>query len=233
MIIAITRCYNETPDMVRRFIRGYQFADKIIISDGGSNNGVREYLAKLESINRPNFTYIEVLDFTEYITIAGVKWNPDNPHINFIIDKAKSYNPTWIILDDMDDVPNKNLRGDARWLLEDEPASQVNAFRLYMWGDKMFYPKMNNYFDPAYTSLWAWKPDELDIKADVNVKHGTIIGLSENPTSLDLPYCLLHKSWHPDTIDAKREKYNIIGIPMLPLSHFAGEPELLPDWAHE
>lgn len=230
VIVAITRCYNESLNMIHRFCRGYGFADKIIISDGGSTNGARE---TLERLLIHNSSQVEILDFEEHVVIGGYRWNPDNPHINFIIDKAKSYNPDWIILDDMDDVPNYLLRDDAEDILNICKEPQINAFRLYMWGDKQFYPKMNNNFDPTYTSLWAWKPSELDVHADNNIQHGTIVGLSENPKRLDLPYCLLHKSWNPETIDAKRERYNTIGLTMLPLSHFAGEPENLPDYAVE
>ena len=78
-------------------------------------------------------------------------------------------------------------------------------------------------------------PSKINISADMNIKHGTIVGTDDkNAYGIDLPMCLLHKSWYPDTIDEKVKRYNALGIPC---SHpfemkNAGKPEVLPDWAH-
>lgn len=37
-IVVAVRCYNELNN-IERFVRAYSFADKIIISDGGSTDG--------------------------------------------------------------------------------------------------------------------------------------------------------------------------------------------------
>jgi glycosyltransferase involved in cell wall biosynthesis len=225
MIITVTRCLNEEKN-IERFINGYRFSDLIIVSDGGSTDKSLDILWQYRS-------FVQVLNFNQTVEINGVNWNPDNPHINFIIDAAKSYNPDWIILDDMDDVPNELLKLDARKILTETDKVQVNAFRLYLWGDSQYFPQMNNNFDPAYKSLWAWKPKEVNIAADNNQHHGTIIGLAEDPLGLDTPYCLLHKSWHPDTIQAKVDRYNKIGIKMNHPLEFAGVPVELPNWGYE
>ena len=223
MIITIARCYNESKN-IERFLKGYAFSDLIIVSDGGSTDGSWEMLE-----NKP----VKLLHFQESELIRGEYWNPDNSHFNFIINAAKEYDPDWIILDDMDDVPNQSLRDNARQILENCTAAQVNAYRLYMWGDTQYFPKMNNYFDPIYKSLWAWNPRKVDITADETKQHGTLIGLSDDIYGIETPMCLLHKSWHPDTIQAKVDRYNRIGLQMDHPLDFAGKPEPLPKWAHE
>ena len=90
---------------------------------------------------------------------------------------------------------------------------------------------MNGFFDNNYTSIWAWKPKEVAVSADPKVRHGTIIGYIPDPLLLPIPNCLLHRSWHPDTIQAKIDRYNKLGLPMHHPTTFAGVPEPLPDWA--
>lgn len=225
MIITVTRCFNEEKN-IKRFIDGYRFSDLIIVSDGGSTDKSLDILYDYRS-------FVQVIHFKEQIEVNGYKWNPDNTHINYIIDTAKTYNPDWIILDDMDDVPNFTLRNSARNILEHCNKPQVNAFRLYLWGDTQYFPQMNGHFNDAYKSLWAWKPRERHIYADNNQHHGTILGLTDDYHGLDIPLCLLHKSWHPDTIQAKIDKYAAVGIGMSHPFDFAGKLEDLPAWAKE
>jgi len=226
-IVVVARCFNEIKN-IDRFITSYLFADKIIISDGGSNDGSYEYLRRLASYGQ-----VRVIKFEQQRLVNGQLWNDDNPHIQYIIDAGKAENPDWIILDDMDDVPNKTLREDARRILEETDSNQVNAFRLYMWGDDQYFPQMNNNFDPNYTSLWAWRPDKVDIHADLSQHHGTFVGFDSNALRLPIPNCLLHKSWHPDTIQAKIDRYTAVGIGMNHPLNFAGAPQPLPEWAVE
>lgn len=223
-IVVAARCYNNV-EYVERFLRGYDFADQIIISDGGSADGSVEALTGRDKVT--------LLHFDEFTMVGGFRWNPDAPHMNFVLDAAKELDPDWLIFDDFDCVPNKILRPAARIMFENCEKSQVNVFRLYLWGDDEYFPSMNNYFDPNYTSLWAWKPNEINIYADPGAKHGTLLGLSGDPLRLENPACLLHKSWHPATINDKINKYNAVGLPMNHPLNFAGKPEKLPLWAVE
>lgn len=222
-IIVAVRCYNESKN-VERLVKGYSFADEILVSDGGSSDESVEKLSQY-----PN---VRIIHFTEYEEKNGIRWNPDNSHINFLLNEAKR-DADWILYDDFDDVPNYILRENARSILESCDKPQVNAFRLYMWGDDQYFPRLNRDFDPAYRSLWAWKPKEIDIRADENFRHGTIIGTANDFLPIELPMCLLHKSWHPDTVDAKIEKYKVFGIDMgHPLTEY-GNPVALPEYAVE
>lgn len=224
MIVVAARCYNGMKH-IDRFLKGYSWADKIIISDGGSTDGSREYLETCD---------VDLLYFDFGEVVNGYFWNTDAPHINFVLDNAKSYSPSWIVFDDLDCNPNTALRQNARSILESCNSPQVNTFRLYLWGDTgQYFPKMNGHFDSRYTSLWAWRPSEIEIRADPEVRHGTMIGLSSNPSIIEPPNCLLHRSWYPETIQQKIDRYNSIGLPMSHPRDFAGDLQPLPEWAND
>jgi glycosyltransferase involved in cell wall biosynthesis len=223
-IVAAVRCYNEEKNILR-FLRGYDFCDHIVVSDGGSTD---DSVSILKGQSKVILHHYDVKE-----TVGGQTWNPDAGHMNFVMDKAKELDSDWIIFDDMDDVPNISLRQSARNILQNSVQPQVNAFRLYLWGDAEYFPKMNDYFNPNYKSLWAWRPKEVSIQEYPDVKHGTLIGLIPNYLGLNIPYVLLHKSWHPDTINDKVARYNALGLPMEHPSTFAGEAMSLPEWAVE
>lgn len=223
-IVIAARCLNESLN-IPRFMRCYDFADQIVISDGGSTDNSVELLEQ--------YPKVILHHFDQYEEKNGIRFNSDNPHINFVLDKAKELKPTWIIFDDLDDWPNYLLREQARDILEKCIEPQVNAFRLYCWNEDSYFPDMNKNFSPEYRSLWAWRPADIDIHADENQWHGTIIGATGYNLGLDIPLCLLHKSWNEKTIDAKIAKYKLFGIDMEHPFQFAGNPTELPEWAHE
>lgn len=223
-IVVVTRCLNGK-EYIERFVKGYSFASLIVVSDGGSSDG------SLETWN--SHPEVEVVPFPIKEIHEGHEWNPDSLHIQHAIDEGLKHKPDWIILDDLDDVPNQMLRENARHIMENCLLPQINAFRLYMWGDKEYFPKMNNWFHPSFRSLWAWKPSEITIETDKSERHGTLVGLTEDYHGIEIPMCLLHKSWHPLTVREKMKRYNAIGMPMHYPTSFAGEPEILPEWAVE
>lgn len=222
-IVVAVRCFNEELN-IKPFIERYSFADQIIISDGGSTDNSAYVLHDYESDN------VKIVYFQEREVVGDQVWNPDHSHINFVLDEAKKLDPDFLIFDDMDCHPNKHLFENARQIIESSNAIQINVFRIYMWGLRMYFPAMNNNFDPAYTSLWGWNPRELDIRADPNVRHGTIVGTIPNPFRIELPNCLLHYSWNPYTVQYKVDRYNALGLPMQHPLYFAGEPKPIEDW---
>lgn len=225
-IVVAARCFNEEKN-ISRFMTGYSFADEIVISDGGSTDDSLKILSRY-----PKAT---VVHFKNQINMSGQLWNPENQHINSLLKTAKSMSPDWIILDDMDDVPNYALRQSARKILEENKNDEIqfSAFRLYMWGDDQYFPYMNRNFDPLFKSLWAWQPSKADIRANESKFDASIIGIPPSKHGIDVPMCLLHKSWHPDTIAEKIKRYKDVGIEMQHPMDFAGKPEPLPEWARE
>lgn len=227
-IVVVVRCYNEEKN-IERFIRGYSFADKIIISDGGSTDNSLAIIQKYEGER------VKLIHFDEYIIRDGERWNPDNSHINYVLDAGKEEKPDWLLIDDMDCVPNKLLRENARELLEKTNKAQINLFRLYLWGDTQFFPYLNRDFNPDFMSFWAWNPDVVNIRADLSQHHGTYLGMAspDNIEQVFPPYSILHKSWYPDTVNQKIERYRKVGIAMSHPLQFAGQPQDLPEWAVE
>lgn len=223
-IVVAVRCYNEEQN-IDRFMKCYDFADHIVVSDGGSSDSSVEMLK--------TYPKVRLFHYGNFEVVSGHRWNPDGMHMNYVMNVAKQFDPDWLILDDMDDVPNPRLQRSARQILEACDKVQVNAFRLYMWGDTQYFPKMNNFFDPIYRSLWAWQPKHIDIRADEAIRHGTIIGITEDYYGVDIPNCLLHYSWRPETIEQKMKRYNRLRLPMHHPLNFAGTPEPLPEWALE
>jgi glycosyltransferase involved in cell wall biosynthesis len=231
-IVVAVRCYNESKN-ITRFLRGYDFCDHIVVSDGGST----DYSVDIIKYHQKYNPKIHLLNFDHHVIVDGHYFNEDAPHMNFVLDAAKELKPDWLIFDDMDCVPTKTLRECARDMFREVyelQDYQINAFRLYLWGDTQYFPYLNRDFDDAYTSLWAWQPDKLDIRADESIRHGTLVGLTEkNLFRLKTPYSLLHKSYGPDTIDKKLERYNALGLPMLHPLETNGELRDLPSWAIE
>lgn len=226
-IVVVTRCLNGV-EYIDRFAKGYDFADKIIVSDGGSTDGSLEAFKKYPKIQVVNFETFEVHN--------GYIWNPDNLHIQHAIDEGLKCDPDWVILDDLDDVPNYVLRDNARYTLENCEHHHVYAFRLYLWGNDRYFPYMNRDFNPDYVSMWAWNAKKTKVWTDKAQKHGTLVSDSSYIYKLNLPMCLLHASWNPATIQAKVDRYNAIGLPMNhPLEHpeAYGRLAKLPDWAVE
>lgn len=224
-IVVAARCLNEARN-IDRFLQGYSFADHILVSDGGSTDGSLDLLK-----GRKNVTVIK-FDFGEIIN--GEFWNTDSHHFEYLISQAKSiFHPDFILFDDVDDVPNLELRKQAREIIETCGKPQINAFRLYMWGNAEFFPKMNGDFHPDYLSMWGWNPNELDVHADTDTRHLTLTGLTTDFHRIMPPLCLLHRSWNPSTIQAKIDRYNALDMPHLHPLEFAGEPQPLPDFAVE
>ncbi len=224
-IVVAVRCLNEI-EHIDRFMRGYDFADEIVVSDGGSTDGSRELLHIYPKVRLIHFDFGEIIN--------GVFWNTDAPHMNFVLDAAKALEPDFLIFDDMDCSPTKALGENARKLIEETlPITPViTLFRLYMWGEEKYFPKVSGHFSPDFTSLWGWNPREVDIHADPDARHGTMVGITDNQRKLATPYSLLHRTWHPDTIQQKMDRYNALGLPMNHPFTWAGELEDLPEWAH-
>jgi len=220
-IVISTRTLNEGKN-IDRFVNSYSWADIIIVIDGGSTDNTLDKLSKYRNVKIYDSPYKNYKN--------GYWYNPDNPNINYALQMGLKENPFFHILDDFDDVPNINLQKNAIKIIENCKQPQINAFRFYMWNNDHYYPKMNNYFDSDYTSIWGYYPDRMKLTADETVEHGTLLGVTANNYKIELPNCLLHYSWNSETIDEKIKRYNAIGLSMNRLEEFAGELKPIEKW---
>ena len=221
-MIVIVRTLNEAKN-IERFCRGYDFADRILIADGGSTD------ATLELANQ--FGNVEIREFEERVEMPYGFMNPESRHFNFVLNWAKEYEPEWVIYDDCDSIPNKFLYRDAIELLAMAQHPVLHVRRLYLWLKDQYFPKMGR-----GASLWAWQPDKINIYGEDKKDYGVQIRGIPDETGrdeLDFPYCLLH-DFYPDdeTVQYKMERYAAWGMPQEhPLEWRYAPPEPLPEWA--
>lgn len=205
-IIATTRTRNEEEN-IERWCMSYQWADAIIVSDGGSEDRT------VEIANSCPRTFVRKFDKRVYSANKKYWRNPYGKHINFIISQAKAICGDWIIFDDCDSIPTKSLQSVARALIESAEESGLDAVmfhRIYIYGQDKYFPRLNDFGQ----SLWAWKLSvSLFALEDDPWKH-EMRGIEEIEKKLLLPkpYSALHY-FCPDeeTVDKKLTFYRDSG----------------------
>lgn len=222
-IIVIGRTLNEAAN-IERFCTNYGFADKIIITDGGSADGTVMLATQFNNVQVIDVSYLRTEIEGEIIT-------PESIQTNMTIDLAKEAGADWIIRDEADCWPNSSLREKARHILETTDKPSVFVYRLYLWGIDQYFPKYN---EPGQ-SLWAWRPDEVDVYCEENLLWGRLRGLPAEGKrhNLEPPYTCLHY-FAPDeaTVQRKLRRYEAKGRPQVhPLRSIYAPPEQLPGWA--
>lgn len=226
-IIAATKTLNEERN-IANFCRGYDWADVILVADGGSI----DQTAKIAS----HFPNVHIRDFEHRIDMPGTPegfMNPEPKHINFLVDWAVEEHADWIVLDGADCWPNPRLKREARQLFEETDRDAVHLHRLYIWGTDEYFPKYNG----GGYALWAWRPDRLDIRCEENSDtcfDSQMVGIDLlRALILYPPFCLLHY-FAPDegAVQMKSRRYGAWGHPQVhPLDSIYAPPEPLPEWA--
>lgn len=215
MITVIVRTRDEASN-IDRFCQSYHWADKILIADGGSLDDTVK-----RALSYPN---VEVREFAQRIYKNGLWRNPHAEHINFLIDWTDK--PDWVIFDDCDCVPTLDLQKCFRDISNTTRDDIIMLYRLYVWGDSQYFPKLN---EPGQ-SLYAWRGN-IDIRAiDNNLWGSHEIFIPDIPTlKLGLPLTCLHY-YCPDeqTVLNKMEFY---GKEMEHPLKSSGPLEQLPKWA--
>jgi len=152
-IVVIARTRDEARN-IEKFCSSYSWADHIIISDGGSTDATVQLAMQFENVT--------IKRFTERVSQDGGKtWrNPHGRHINFMIREAKKLGADWIIFDDVDCFPTKQLMECGRDLFSSIDADVVQINRIYAYGrDKYFKQHTIPFGDwESSTSLYAWRP---------------------------------------------------------------------------
>ena len=229
-IIVIVRTRNSEKEIVR-FINSYQWADAILVADGGSEDNTALLAADMPK------TYVRFFD--EKISRGNIWRNPHGRHINFLIDWAENeFDAGWIIFDDSDCVPNYYVKENARDYIESSEQAVICITRLYIKGTVLYYPKYSQLCNNAWTpSLWAWKAGLIRAKEDNPLVHEFNDFSVLRTNDWMPPACLLHYFYpDEDTMNKKLEFYDKIGeIPNAkhPDKGYAKGLEYLPEWAHE
>lgn len=230
-IIVCLRVKNERHHLAR-FLWGYDWVDKILVADGGSTDGSKQFLQAHPKV--------DLIDYRVHVRHeSGFVRNPEGKHINFLLDWAHQEGADWVILDDADSCPNHLLRRYGREIIETCSMDSVWAFRMYLWGTEKWFPRLTgDSLDPEdkWASLWAWKSGlVLWSEADpfnVAMEDPYLTGISRY--HLPYPYTLLHYfCLTPELAEKKRRFYNAtLSGGLLPQLETCGPLEELPAWAH-
>ncbi|KYK25803.1 hypothetical protein AYK26_07675 [Euryarchaeota archaeon SM23-78] len=222
-IITTTRVRNESKN-IERFCKAYWWVDKILIADGGSEDNTLLLANQFPNVKTENFK----------VKIYGENnlWrNPHGRHMNFLFTWAKREGADWIIFDDCDCVPTTSLQNNARLLFETIKEKLVFAYRLYVYGENQYFPRMN---DPG-KSIWAWRSD-LGIYASEKDPwvHRIEFSYEEPRLELEPPLALLHFfAPNEDEIRRKMNFYKLSGQhpDIRHPKEYGGEIVKLPTWA--
>lgn len=241
--VIVTVRTRDAEIFIERFCKSYQWVNKILIADGGSEDRTKEIASQ--------FPNVEIRDFTERV-YRGEFWrNPHGKHINFLIDWAESYGADWIIFDDVDCVPNYAIKNEHKYIFESASNDGVQfilANRVYIYGEDTYFlnltcPKVRvGVYESKYIpSLWAWKTG-LGFRA--SEKDPFVHDFNHSPIEfprkeLYPPYCLLHYFFPNDEyMDKKIKFYNDIyemgeNVVVKNPKQYGGVRKPLEEWMHE
>lgn len=235
-IIACCRSYNEH-DNIEKFCNAFQFADKILVADGGSEDDTVAIAERMPKV--------KVREFPLKVECANGIWrNPDGPHLQFLYDWALEEGADWTICQDCDQRPNFFLKRDARDIFEGLHKDFLMVTQIYLLGNDMYFPRMSKGGDEWQQGLWAWR-SEINLKVIDKMPHFEFsfdgVNSFDVPKlgrhqSIQPPYCFLHFGWEtPAKIDNKVKYYRDSKlIPQMehPLN-FGGTPLPLESWMIE
>lgn len=236
-IIATCRSLNEAT-RIEKFCEAYsQFADKVLVADGGSEDNT----VKLAS----QYPKVKVRKYNERVECKGGIWrNPDGPHIQFLIDWAMEEGADWIVHQDCDQRPNKFLKEDVRHIFSVADKDFIMVTQIFLWGNGHYFPQLSKPNGDWTQGLWAWRAS-IGMKIINKMPHFEFSYDGENSfdpskTGKDLhllpPYCFMHFGW--DTVEKANQQveyYKQSGL--IPgMSHpldFGGPIKELESWMME
>lgn len=202
-IIVICRTLNEERN-IEQFCRCYQWADQIVIADAWSEDNTVSIALRFPNV----WTY----KFAPVVYKNDTYRSPHGEHLNYLIDIAEDYGADWIIHDDCDCVPTKQLQDHGRHLIENCERDFIYAVRAYMYKDEGYASKMSRENNQWQPSLWAWRAHNgFLFSEDDPFVHTFDEPEKQNIWKLAPPMALLHYPW-PDeqTIQRKVDFYTKI-----------------------
>lgn len=99
-IVVTVPCLNEE-FFARKFCERHQWADIIVVSDGGSTDKTLDIVRE--------FPNVRVAPFREKKRFKGDPdgfMNPEGRHFNQAVQAARLFDPDWIVFEAMDQYPN-------------------------------------------------------------------------------------------------------------------------------
>ena len=250
-IVALIRTLNEA-HRIDECCQSYsEFADAVLIADGGSTDNTVELAMK--------YPKVQVREFTKKVECEGGIWrNPDGEHLNFLYQWGEDEGADWIVSQDCDQRPNFYLKRDIREIMSKTTRDFIMVTQIFLWKKTKYFPAMSNAEKVYYGNypelkgkyshgIWAWRAN-LGVRAIDKMPHYefTIDGgeTSILPEKLEMdetldcpPYCFLHNGWETDEMVDKMINYYqrsmLIPVQAHPLD-FCGKPEpIIKEWMFE
>jgi hypothetical protein len=207
-IVATVRTFNESKH-IRRWCESYsQFADILLVADGGSTDNTIKIASQ--------YPKVQIRNYPVTVTLRdGTKRNPDGPHIQFLVDWATEIGGDWIVHQDCDQRPNKFLKRDARIIMEDMKEDFFQVTQIFLWGKDMYFPKMSDFGNGWAQGLWAWRlSSKLKIlnrmpHYEFSLDGHTSLNVDRSGRNLNIqpPYCFLHYGWQTNEETVEHVEY--------------------------
>jgi len=235
-ICATVRTYNESSH-IEKYCEAYQFADEILIADGGSTDNTVELASKYPKVQIRNYPVtVKLRD--------GSLRNPDGPHVQFLVDWATEIGGDWIVHQDCDQRPNKFLKQDARKILSEMTKDFLQVTQIFLWGKEMYFPDLSRWSGVWAQGLWAWRLSTgLKIlnrmphyEFSLDGVHSLNVDKSGRNENILPPYCFMHYGWGSQEETFRHIAYyrrtGLIEGMQHPLQ-MGGRPEMILDWMEE
>ena len=236
-IVATCRTFNEHKH-IEQWCKSYsEFADVLLVADGGSEDNTVKIALE--------YPKVEVRNFSKVVTLKdGTLRNPDGEHVQFLVDWATELEGDWIVHQDTDQRPNKFLKQDARKIMEGMEKDFLQVTQIFLWGKDKYFHNLSFMGGQWAQGLWAWKLS-TGLKIIDKMPHYMFSLDGQEPTDINKtgrelniqpPYCFMHYGWQTEQETQEHVDYyrrtGLINEMAHPLK-FGGQPVPLLDWMVE